>query len=148
MALGMITEYLQILDILWLLPYIFWSSIATGFLFISFFVVNQQNENIIFWLSSFFFNRYSAIVKKGHLPRPTCSDGKIVPSISFFGGGHLWSFALGVGHHMWENYDLSECKFLASSCGVFGAVPLVLGLDPYLWAKSDWQKCIDHYNDR
>jgi hypothetical protein len=161
MPIEVVTEYLQLWDLLWLLPYMFWSSIATGFLFISFFVVgplHQDNKHTygnflpatVQWLSSFFFNRYSYFVKKGHLPRSSlpCSDGKIVPSISFFGGGHLWSFALGIGHHMWKNYDVSECKFLASSCGVFGAVPLVLGLDPYEWCKSDWQKCMDHYNRR
>ena len=145
----MVTEYLQVIDLLWVVPYLFWSTIATGFLFISFFVVTTQQENkhaflpaTIQWLSSFFFNRYSSIIRKKHMPRPPCSDGMIVPSISFFGGGHLWSFALGIGHHIWLNYDTTHCKFLASSCGVFGAVPLVLGLDPYEWARKDWQKCI------
>ena len=151
----MVTEYLEVIDLLWIVSYLFWSTIATGFLFISFFVVKKQQRNnqaflpaTIQWLSSFFFNRYSSIIRKKHLPRPACSDGMIVPSMSFFGGGHLWSFAVGVGHHIWLNYDTTECKFLASSCGVFGAVPLVLGLDPYEWAKKDWQKCLDHFQAR
>jgi hypothetical protein len=109
-------------------------------------------DSVLEWIGSFVRNRYSALVdldkmvfKKSELP---CTSGKIVPSVCFMGGGHLWMFALGCGHYLWENYDLTECKFLASSCGCFAAVPLVLGRDPYIWAKSDWGKCLKHYMGR
>ena len=64
------------------------------------------------------------------------------------GGGHLWMFALGAGHHIYENYDLESIIFLASSCGCFTAAPLACGLDPYDWAKGDWEKCMQHYKRR
>jgi hypothetical protein len=107
----------------------------------------------VHWIGSFFFNRYSSIVRTKNIPkkdrdRVLSSDGKITPSICFMGGGHLWSYALGIGHYLYQHYDVSDVKFLASSCGMFGAVPLVLGLDPYDWCKSDWQKTLDHFQSR
>ena len=107
-------------------------------------------SSFIHFIGSFFFNRYSDMVKTTPIPKKNiaCSEGKIIPSVCFMGGGHLWSFALGIGHYIHENYDTKDMKFLASSCGMFGAVPLALGLDPYEWCKTDWQKCIDHYNGR
>ena len=104
------------------------------------------------WLNLFMSNRYSSFVdldnlvyKKSEMP---CTSGKIIPTISFMGGGHLWMFALGCGHYLFENYDVSQCKFLASSCGCFAAVPLICGLDPYVWCTQDWASCIAHYNTR
>ena len=129
-----------------------WSAGTTAAVCYYFILTPENRKNLVPHLvqslSKMFRLRYSGMVKNIHLPRGGCSDGKIVPSISFLGGGHLWSFALGMAHHMWRNYDMTEAKFLASSCGCFGAVPLALGLDPYVWASSDWQKCIDHYNSR
>lgn len=49
---------------------------------------------------------------------------------------------------MFENYDISKIRFLASSCGCFAAVPLACGLDPYEWCKNDWGKCMDHFESR
>jgi hypothetical protein len=50
-------------------------------------------------------------------------------------GGQLWMFAIGVGHYVFENYDIESIKFLASSSGCFAAVPLACGFDPYEWCK-------------
>ena len=44
-------------------------------------------------------------------------------------------FAIGVGHYVFENYDIHSIKFLASSSGCFAAVPLACGFDPYEWCK-------------
>lgn len=63
-------------------------------------------------------------------------------------GGQLWMFAIGVGHFIFENFEISEIKFLASSSGCFAAVPLACGLDPYEWCKSDWGKCMHHFDSR
>jgi hypothetical protein len=49
---------------------------------------------------------------------------------------------------VFENFDISKIKFLASSCGCFAAVPLACGLDPYEWCKKDWGKCMDHFESR
>ena len=57
-------------------------------------------------------------------------------------------FAIGVGHYVYEHYDINCIKFLASSSGCFAAVPLACGLDPYDWCKKDWSKCIDHFESR
>jgi len=70
------------------------------------------------------------------------------PSISFAGGGMLWPYYLGVAHHVFETYDASKIKVLASSCGCFGAIPLVMGEDPYIWCRSDWPSCIAHFESR
>ena len=43
----------------------------------------------------------------------------------------LWSYYLGVAHHLHKNYDHRRIKVFVSSAGSFGGVPLVLGLDPY-----------------
>jgi hypothetical protein len=63
-------------------------------------------------------------------------------------GGQLWTFSIGVGHYIFENFDISKIKFLASSCGCFAAVPLACGLDPYEWCKADWGKCMVHFESR
>ena len=70
------------------------------------------------------------------------------PSISFMGGGQLWMYSIGVGHYLYEHYDLQHIKFLASSAGCFAAVPLACQMDPYEWCKQDWGKCINHFNSR
>lgn len=57
-------------------------------------------------------------------------------------------FAIGVGHYVFENYQLDHIRFLASSSGCFAAVPLACGLDPYKWCENDWGKCISHFNNR
>ena len=57
-------------------------------------------------------------------------------------------FAIGVGHYIYENYDINSIKFLASSSGNFAAVPLACGLDPYDWCRKDWSKCIEHFESR
>jgi len=57
-------------------------------------------------------------------------------------------FALGVGHYVYENFDINSIKFFASSCGTFVAVPLACGLDPYDWCRRDWSKCIAHFESR
>lgn len=57
-------------------------------------------------------------------------------------------FAIGVGHYVYENFDINRIKFLASSSGCFAAVPLACGLDPYDWCCKDWSKCIDHFESR
>ena len=57
-------------------------------------------------------------------------------------------YAIGVGHYVYENYDIDKIKFLASSSGAFAAVPLACGRDPYDWCKKDWGKCIAHFNSR
>jgi hypothetical protein len=44
----------------------------------------------------------------------------------------LWSYSLGVAHHLHQNYDHRRIKVFVSSAGSFGGVPLVLGLDPYV----------------
>lgn len=63
-------------------------------------------------------------------------------------GGHLWMFAIGVGHYIFENFEIENVKFLASSCGCFAAVPLACGMDPYDWCKRDWAKCMKHFDSR
>ena len=73
-------------------------------------------------------------------------NGDMVPSINFMGGGQLWMFSIGVAHYLRENYDLSNVKYTASSCGTFGALPLACGLDPYDWCAADWGKCIDYFS--
>jgi hypothetical protein len=62
----------------------------------------------------------------------------VVPSVCFMGGGLLWPFALGVGHYLYESFDLDKMQLYASSCGLFAAVPLACGLDPYAWCRQDW----------
>jgi hypothetical protein len=57
-------------------------------------------------------------------------------------------FAIGVGHHVYETFDISKITFLASSCGCYAAVPLACGLDPYEWCKRDWGKCMRHFTSR
>jgi len=58
------------------------------------------------------------------VPRhPRCRH-PIVRSVSFAGGGMLWCYYLGVGHFLFENFDISKIKFLASSGGSFAAVPV------------------------
>jgi hypothetical protein len=57
-------------------------------------------------------------------------------------------FAIGVGHYVFENFDITAIKFCASSSGCFAAVPLACGLDPYEWCKKDWGKCIAHFSSR
>jgi len=37
------------------------------------------------------------------------------------GGGHLWTYMVGAGHFLFEEYDVSKVTFLASSCGAFAA---------------------------
>jgi hypothetical protein len=63
-------------------------------------------------------------------------------------GGQLWMFAIGVGHYVYEHFDIDRIKFLASSSGTFAAVPLACGLDPYDWCRRDWAKCIEHFESR
>eukprot|EP00457_Paulinella_chromatophora_P006443 gb/GEZN01006461.1/.p1 GENE.gb/GEZN01006461.1/~~gb/GEZN01006461.1/.p1 ORF type:complete len:392 (+),score=44.49 gb/GEZN01006461.1/:49-1224(+) len=70
------------------------------------------------------------------------------PSVSFGGGGMLWTYYLGVAHYIFKHYDTKKIKFLASSGGCFSAVPLAMGLDPYEWCKADWNTCLDHYSSR
>lgn len=70
------------------------------------------------------------------------------PSVSFAGGGMLWPYYLGVAHHIFTHYDISKIKIFASSGGCFGAVPLAMGWDPYVWCKRDWPKCVAHYDSR
>jgi hypothetical protein len=52
------------------------------------------------WFSKFMINRYSASVDLDHLiykkHEMPCTSGKLIPSLSFMGGGHLWTFALGM----------------------------------------------------
>ena len=98
------------------------------------FHVTFSMNSVVSWVGSFVTNRYTAITQRIHIPKAelSCSKGLIVPSVSFLGGGHLWSFAIGVGHHLFENYDMRDTKLLASSCGCFAAVPLACGLDPYV----------------
>eukprot|EP00428_Durinskia_dybowskii_P073480 CAMPEP_0170414130 /NCGR_PEP_ID=MMETSP0117_2-20130122/31901_1 /TAXON_ID=400756 /ORGANISM="Durinskia baltica, Strain CSIRO CS-38" /LENGTH=434 /DNA_ID=CAMNT_0010671993 /DNA_START=304 /DNA_END=1608 /DNA_ORIENTATION=- len=98
-------------------------------------------------MENFVFNRYSAITRRIHLPKHR-TPMQFTPSISFMGGGQLWMFAIGVGHYVYENYDINKIKFLASSSGTFAAVPLACGLDPYDWCKRDWAKCIEHFETR
>jgi hypothetical protein len=57
-------------------------------------------------------------------------------------------FAIGVGHYVYEHFDIDRIKFLASSSGTFAAVPLACGLDPYDWCRRDWAKCIEHFESR
>ena len=64
------------------------------------------------------------------------------------GGGQLWMYNIGVGHYIYENYDINKIKFLASSAGTFAAVPLACGEDPYAWCRADWGKCITHFQSR
>jgi len=63
-------------------------------------------------------------------------------------GGQLWMFAIGVGHYVFETFDINKITFLASSCGCYAAVPLACGLDPYEWCKRDWGKCMRHFTSR
>lgn len=63
-------------------------------------------------------------------------------------GGQLWIYSLGVGHYIYENYDIKKIRFLASSAGCFAAVPLACGKDPYEWCKNDWGKCMSHFASR
>jgi hypothetical protein len=90
---------------------------------------------------------YTALTRRVNVPKNKAPK-QFAPSISFMGGGHLWMFAIGVGHHIYENYEIDKIKFLASSCGTFAACPLACGLDPYDWCKKDWGKCISHFNSR
>jgi hypothetical protein len=99
------------------------------------------------YIGRFILNRYTAITRRIHLPKHR-TPKQFSPSISFMGGGHLWMFAIGAGHYIYENYDLNSIKFLASSCGCFAAVPLACGLDPYEWCKRDWSKCMKHFESR
>lgn len=57
-------------------------------------------------------------------------------------------FAIGVGHYVYENFDIEDIKFLASSSGCFAAVPLACGMDPYAWCHRDWAKCMAHFDAR
>ncbi len=57
-------------------------------------------------------------------------------------------FAIGVGHFIYENFDIDNIIFLASSSGCFAAVPLACGLDPYAWCHRDWAKCMTHFDSR
>ena len=86
-------------------------------------------------------------VKRITLPKNE-APASLVPSISFLGGGHLWMFAIGVGHFIYERCDLEHVRFLASSSGCLAAVPLACGLDPYAWCREDWGKCLDHFQSR
>jgi hypothetical protein len=57
-------------------------------------------------------------------------------------------FAIGVGHYIYENFDIENIKFMASSSGCFAAVPLACGMDPYAWCHRDWAKCMTHFDSR
>jgi hypothetical protein len=65
------------------------------------------------------------------------------PSISFAGGGMMWTYYLGVSHYIFETYDCSKVKFFASSGGCFCCIPLVMGMDPYDWCRRDWPFCLE-----
>jgi len=99
------------------------------------------------FLENLILTRYTETVRRSHLPKHR-TPLKFAPSICFMGGGQLWMFALGVGHYVYENFDINSIKFFASSCGTFVAVPLACGLDPYDWCRRDWSKCIAHFESR
>jgi len=99
------------------------------------------------YIEGFLISRFTSMTRRIHLPRHRLS-GQFTPSVCFMGGGQLWTFSIGVGHYIFENYNISKIKFLASSCGCFAAVPLACGLDPYEWCKADWGKCMIHFESR
>jgi hypothetical protein len=102
--------------------------------------------NSIGYTERVLLNAYTFVTRKSFIQKNKAR--KFSPSITFMGGGQLWMFAIGVGHYVYENYDIDKIKFLASSSGAFAAVPLACGLDPYDWCKKDWGKCIGHFNSR
>lgn len=117
-------------------------------LLISFTVMlNLSSYSIISTIETLVMGEYTSVTRRINLPKHKIPD-KFTPSISFMGGGQLWMFAIGVGHFVFENYDIKNIKFLASSSGCFAAVPLACGLDPYEWCKSDWGKCMTHFGHR
>jgi len=126
-------------------PYILINSIMLLFCFGV--VLLFSRFKIVASFESFILTQYSAITRRIHLPKHR-TPLQFTPSVSFMGGGQLWMFAIGVGHFIYENYDISKITFLASSSGCFAAVPLACGLDPYDWCKADWAKCIEHFESR
>ena len=76
-----------------------------------------------------------------------CNSSECI-SIVWTTGGQLWMFAIGVGHYVYDNFDINKIKFLASSSGCFAAVPLACGLDPYEGCKRDWGKYMTHFDSR
>ena len=115
--------------------------LTVGLMFLAYYL------NSVGYLEKFLLDLYTFVTRRVNVPKNKAPK-QFCPSISFMGGGQLWMFAIGVGHHIYENYEIDEIKFLASSCGVFAACPLACGLDPYDWCKKDWGKCISHFNGR
>ena len=99
-------------------------------------------------LQSLCISLYYLWMVRMYLPEHTIKDLHFGPSFSFSGGGMLWTYYLGVAHHLFVNYDVRTLKILASSAGVFVAIPLVCGDDPYDWCRRDWGKCIAHFEGR
>mmetsp|Transcript_14497 Transcript_14497/g.21830 ORF Transcript_14497/g.21830 Transcript_14497/m.21830 type:complete len:341 (-) Transcript_14497:132-1154(-) len=119
-------------------------------LFLSFTAV--LNLSIVFdavlsGVEHFLMTGYTVVTRRCHLPKHKAPK-QFCPSISFMGGGQLWMFAIGVGTWVYRNYDIENIKFFASSSGIFAAVPLACGLDPYEWCKCDWGKCMTHFESR
>ena len=138
--------------------YVLWSPVllVDSFLLLcSFFIMLVMNslyslrlfDRVSYIIESIILNRYTALTRRVHVPKHMIPK-QFTPSICFMGGGHLWMYAIGVGHYIYENFDTREIKYLASSAGCFAAVPLVCNDDPYAWCKQDWGKCIKHFNSR
>lgn len=85
---------------------------------------------------------------RGYVDNDLVKNRDFGPTISFAGSGMLWTYYLGVAHHIYETYDVSKITFLASSGGSFVVIPLVMGMDPYEWCRRDWPHCLAHFDSR
>lgn len=131
-------------------PVFLYECFALAFSFFFMMVLNaipSISLHIVDWIDAIIINRYTALTRRVHLPKHRAPK-KFTPSISFMGGGQLWMYSIGVGHYVYEHFDIDKIKFLASSAGTFAAVPLACGRDPYDWCKRDWEKCIRHFESR
>eukprot|EP00808_Paulinella_micropora_P028608 g36976.t1 len=101
-----------------------------------------------FCLQQVLIRFYGCWMSRSYLDKEHVESLEFGPSISFGGGGMLYTYYLGVAHYIYKHYDTRNIKILASSGGCFSAIPLVMGLDPYEWCKSDWPRCVEHYASR
>lgn len=143
----LIREFMETLATFLYLPAFLVNSIGLLVSFGTVLHVSLSSAEVATFTENFILARYTASTRRSHLPKYR-TPSKFSPSICFMGGGQLWMFAIGVGHYVYENFDITHVKFLASSCGTFAAVPLACGLDPYDWCRKDWAKCITHFNSR
>ena len=68
------------------------------------------------------------------------------PCLSFGACGFYYPYITGVCEYVIEEFEnWRDCVVLATSGGIYPAIPFLLGQSPLAWLLSDFPACIDHF---